>query len=76
MNGGIAEGLMKSDVSQQGSISEITGASRERKNMESLMTSKGFDLLIAMILEMLKSGQTDKVIKLLEETRTESSEKK
>ena len=34
------------------------------------MTSKEFDLFIAMILEMLKSGQTDKVIKLLEETRS------
>lgn len=33
------------------------------------MTSKEFDLLIAMILEMLKNGQTDKVIALLEEAR-------
>ncbi len=41
--------------------------------MEQLMTSKEFDLLIAMILEMLKSGQQDKVIKLLEETRTKKN---
>lgn len=34
-----------------------------------LMTSKEFDLMISMILEMLKSGQVDKVIKLLEETK-------
>ncbi len=33
------------------------------------MTSKEFDLLIAMILEMLKNNQTDKVITLLEEAR-------
>lgn len=33
------------------------------------MTSKEFDLLIAMILELLKSGHTDKVITLLEEAR-------
>lgn len=37
-------------------------AGRERKNMDHLMASKEFDLLIAMILEMPKSGQTDKVI--------------
>ncbi len=36
------------------------------------MTSKEFDLLISMILEMLKDGQTEKVIKLLEETRNSS----
>lgn len=42
------------------------------------MTSKEFDLLIAMILEMLKSGQTARVIDLLEEARgkTDSSENK
>lgn len=33
------------------------------------MTSKEFDLLIAMILEMLKNGQTQRVIDLLEEAR-------
>lgn len=33
------------------------------------MTSKEFDLLIAMILEMLKNGQTSRVIDLLEEAR-------
>ncbi len=40
--------------------------------MESNMTSKEFDLLISMILEMLKDGQTEKVIKLLEETKSDS----
>jgi hypothetical protein len=39
------------------------------------MTSKEFDLLIAMILEMLKSGQIETVIKLLEETRTDDKTK-
>ena len=33
------------------------------------MTSKEFDLLIAMILEMLKAGQTEKVIKIIEDTQ-------
>lgn len=33
------------------------------------MTSKEFDLLIALILEMLKNDQKDKVIALLEEAR-------
>lgn len=33
------------------------------------MTSKEFDLLIAMILEMLKNGQVQRVIDLLEEAR-------
>lgn len=36
----------------------------------SQMTAKEFDLLISMILEMLKDGQTEKVIKLLEETKS------
>lgn len=33
------------------------------------MTSKEFDLLIAMIIEMLKNDQTERVIELLEEAR-------
>lgn len=33
------------------------------------MTSKEFDLLIAMIFEMLKNGQVQRVIDLLEEAR-------
>ena len=41
--------------------------------MAEYMTSKEFDLLIAMILEMLKNGQVDQVIKLLEEARTKKS---
>ena len=40
--------------------------------MEDNMPSKEFDLLISMILEMLKDGQTEKVIKLLEETKNGS----
>lgn len=39
----------------------------------SKMTAKEFDLLISMILEMLKDGQTEKVIKLLEETKSNSN---
>ncbi len=39
----------------------------------SQMTAKEFDLLISMILEMLKDGQTEKVIKLLEETKSSSN---
>lgn len=40
------------------------------------MTSKEFDLLIAMILEMLKNGQTARVIDLLEEARGKKDEDK
>lgn len=36
------------------------------------MTSKEFDLLMALVLELLKSGQVDKVIQLLEEARSDS----
>lgn len=38
------------------------------------MTSKEFDLLIAMILEMLKNGQAQRVIDLLEEARGKSDD--
>lgn len=34
------------------------------------MTSKEFDLLISAILELMKSGQYDTVIKLLENARS------
>jgi len=37
------------------------------------MTSKEFDLLIGMILEMLENGQTDKVIALLKEARSKDN---
>lgn len=40
------------------------------------MTSKEFDLLIALVLELLKQGQTQKVIALLEEARGEVAEDK
>lgn len=33
------------------------------------MTSKEFDLLIAMIVKMLKDGKTEDVIQMLEEAR-------
>ena len=33
------------------------------------MTSKEFDLMISFILELLKAGETKKVIKLLEEAK-------
>lgn len=33
------------------------------------MSSKEFDLLMALVLSMLKDGKTDEVIKLLEEAR-------
>ena len=33
------------------------------------MTSKEFDLFMALILELLKNGQAEKVIQLLEENR-------
>lgn len=44
-----------------------------KKILAILMTAKEFDLLISMILEMLKDGQTEKVIKLLEETKSNSN---
>lgn len=33
------------------------------------MSSKEFDLLVSLILSMLKKGETEEVIKLLEETK-------
>lgn len=42
------------------------------------MTSKEFDLLLALILNLLEANKTDEVIKLLKETiqkPTETSEK-
>lgn len=53
-------------------IVTITGQDEKGEHMEDNMTSKEFDLLISMILEMLKDGQTEKVIKLLEETKNGS----
>lgn len=41
-----------------------------------LMTSKKFDLLIAMIIEMLKNNQTERVIELLEEAREKKDNQK
>lgn len=40
------------------------------------MTSKEFDLLIAMIIEMLKNDQTERVIELLEEARDKKDNQK
>lgn len=34
------------------------------------VTTKEFDLLISIILDMLKAGQVDRVIELLEETKS------
>lgn len=39
------------------------------------MTSKEFDLLIALILKMLEKGETDEVIELLKETRSKDDKK-
>lgn len=50
-----------------GNACGVINPKAKERNME--MTSKEFNLLIAMILEMLKDGQVDKVIKLLEETK-------
>lgn len=36
------------------------------------MIEKEFDLIISLILEMLKNGQTDKVIELLEDAKNSS----
>lgn len=41
--------------------------------MKQTMTSKEFDLMIALILSMLEKGETDEVIKLLKETRTKKN---
>ncbi len=38
------------------------------------MTSKEFDLLIAMILEMLKTGQVEQVVKILEKTQEKNND--
>lgn len=42
--------------------------------MDDNMTSKEFDLLITMILEMLKEGKTEKVIELLEKAIKKDSD--
>lgn len=42
--------------------------------MEDNMTSKEFDLLITMILDMLKEGKTEKVIELLEKAIKKDSD--
>ena len=42
----------------------------EGGGMEDIMTSKEFDLMIALILSMLEKGETDEVIKLLREVLT------
>lgn len=36
------------------------------------MSEKEFDLIISLILEMLKAGQVDKVIELLEDAKNSS----
>ncbi len=36
------------------------------------MTSKEFDLMASLILELLKAGQVDKVIELLEDAKNSS----
>lgn len=41
--------------------------------MGQIMTSKEFDLMIALILSMLEKGETEEVIKLLKETRTKKN---
>lgn len=49
----------------------VTGQNEKGGNM-SKMTAKEFDLLISLILSMLKKGETEEVIKLLEETKKKS----
>ena len=39
------------------------------------MTSKEFDLLIALILKMLEEDETEEVIELLKETRSKDDKK-
>lgn len=41
--------------------------------MEQVMTSKEFDLMIALILSMLEKGETEEVVKLLKEARTKKN---
>ena len=42
-------------------------------DMPAELTSKEFDLLIALILKMLEKGETEEVIELLKETRTKKN---
>jgi hypothetical protein len=51
---------------------QVTGQNEKGGNM-SKMTAKEFDLLISLILSMLKNGETEEVIKLLEETKNKKS---
>lgn len=38
------------------------------------MTAKEFDLMISLILSMLKKGETEEVIRLLQETQNKKHE--
>lgn len=52
---------------------QVSGQDEEGEKMEQTMTSKEFDLLIALILKMLEKGETEEVIELLKETRTKKN---
>ena len=54
--------------------SQYRGKTRKENRMDENMTSKEFDLLITMILEMLKEGKTEKVIELLEKAIKKDSD--
>lgn len=51
----------------------ISGQDGKGGKMEQTITSKEFDLLIALILKMLEKGETEEVIELLKETRTKKN---
>lgn len=53
---------------------QYRGKTRKESRMDDNMTSKEFDLLITMILEMLKEGKTEKVIELLEKAIKKDSD--
>lgn len=53
---------------------QVSGQDGKGGKMKQIMTSKEFDLMIALILSMLEKGETEEVIKLLKETRTKKND--
>lgn len=51
---------------------QVSGQAEKGGNM-SKMNAKEFDLMISLILSMLKKGETEEVIKLLEEAKKKKS---
>ena len=62
-------------ISQEEHRLTIRGKCRKENKMDQNMTSKEFTLLISMMLKMLKNGQVEEVIELLEEAIKKDTDK-